>query len=116
MSQLPGIWGAWGGYLPFLLAGFVVSEPWRWGGALVGRSIDPNSELFAWVRAVSTAIVGGLVSRMLIFPAGELAAVPLGVRLGALAVGLAAYILARHNLGLGIAAGMAALLAGQHAF
>lgn len=116
MSQLPGMWGAWGGYLPFLIAGFAVSEPWRWAGALVGRSIDPNSELFAWVRGVSTGIVAGLVSRMLVFPAGELAAVPIGVRLGALAVGLAAYALARHNLGLGIAAGMAALLAGQHAF
>ena len=33
MTTLPGIWGQWGGYLPFFVAGFLVSEPWRWAGA-----------------------------------------------------------------------------------
>lgn len=112
MSTLPGLWGAWGGYLPFLLAGFVVSEPWRWAGALIGRNIDPGSEVFAWVRAVSTAIVAGLVARMLVFPSGELAGVDLTIRLAALAVGIAGYFVARRSLGLGIAAGIAMLLAG----
>lgn len=113
MSNLPGLWGQWGGYLPFFLAGFLVSEPWRWAGAIVGRSIDPDSELFSWVRAVSTAIVAGLVSRMLVFPTGELALVGLGLRITAVLIGIVAYYLAGRRLGLGIAVGMALLLAGQ---
>ena len=88
MTTLPGIWGQWGGYLPFFVAGFLVSEPWRWAGALVGRSMDPESELFAWVRAVSTAIIAGLVARMLIYPAGALGDVGLGVRVAALIAGI----------------------------
>lgn len=111
--NLPGSWGELGGYLPFFLAGFLVSEPWRWAGALVGRRIDPESQVFAWVRAVSAAIVAGLVTRMLVFPSGALADVPLGLRTGALAVGIAVYVLLGRRLGLGIAAGVAALLAGR---
>lgn len=114
MSTLPGLWGQWGGaYLPFFLAGFLVSEPWRWGGALLGRNIDPSSELFTWVRAVSTAIVAGLVARMLVFPAGALADVGLGLRIGALACGIAGYVLARRSIGWGVAAGVIALMIGQ---
>lgn len=115
MSGLPGIWGAWGGYLPFFIAGFLVSEPWRWAGAVIGRSIDPNSELFAWVRAVSTTIVAGLVTRMLVFPTGALADASLELRVGALSAGIAGYFLLWRNMGLGIAVGMLALLAGPFA-
>lgn len=114
MSNLPGIWGQWGGYLPFFAAGFLVSEPWRWAGALVGRSIDPAGEIFVWVRAVSTAIVAGLVTRMLVFPTGELALVSLEVRSLALATGLAGYFLLWRNMGLGIAAGLLSLVAGSY--
>lgn len=113
MSNLPGAWGELGGYLPFFLAGFLVSEPWRWAGALLGRNIDPDSEVFAWVRAVSAAIVAGLVARMLVFPSGALADVALWLRGGALAAGIAAYFLLGRRLGLGIGAGIAVLLAGQ---
>ncbi len=111
MSNLPGIWGQWGGYLPFFIAGFLVSEPWRWAGALVGRNIDPDSAVFAWVRAVSTAIVAGLVTRMLVFPSGALKDVSLGVRGVAFIAGIAVFLLFRRNLGLGILAGLATLLA-----
>jgi hypothetical protein len=114
MSNLPGFWGQWGGgYLAFFLAGFLVSEPWRWGGALLGRNIDPASELFTWVRAVSTAIVAGLVARMLVFPAGALADVGFAVRIVAIAFGIAGYAIARRSIGAGVAAGVAALLIGQ---
>lgn len=112
MTTLPGIWGQWGGYLPFFIAGFLVSEPWRWAGALLGRNIDPASEVFTWVRAVSTAVVAGLVTRMLVFPAGALTAVSLDVRMAAFGAGVAAYVVCQRNLGLGILAGLAMLQAG----
>jgi hypothetical protein len=109
---LPGVWGEWGGYLAFFLAGFLVSEPWRWAGAIIGRTIDPASEVFAWVRAVSTAIVAALCARLLVFPTGALAQSPLGVRVLALAVGIAAYFFFGRRLGPGIGASLMVLLGG----
>lgn len=110
--NLAGIWGEWGGYLAFFVAGFAVSEPWRWAGAIIGRTIDPASEIFAWVRAVSTAIVAALCARLLVFPTGALAQSHLGVRVVALAIGIAVYLAAGRRLGPGIGASLLALLAG----
>ena len=90
-----------------------MSEPWRWAGALVGRNINPESEVFAWVRAVSAAIVAGLVMRMLVFPSGALTDVSLALRGVALFAGLAGYFLTGRRLGLGIASGLVVLLAGM---
>jgi hypothetical protein len=112
MSGLPGVWGMWGGYLPFFVAGFLASEPWRWAGALVGRDLDPQSEIFIWVRAVSSAIVAGLVARIVVFPTGALAVMSAPTRYGAAAVGVAAFFAARKSLGVGVAVGTLALLAG----
>ncbi|MBN9262825.1 MAG: AzlD domain-containing protein [Hyphomicrobium sp.] len=111
MSNLPGVWGTWGGYLPFFVAGFLASEPWRWAGALIGRDLDPNSEVFIWVRAVSSAIVAGLVARLVVFPTGAMAAMSAPTRYGAAAVGIAAFFAFRKNLGAGVLAGTLALLA-----
>lgn len=107
---LSGIWTAGGGYLAFFIAGFLVSEPWRWAGALLGRGIDPASEVFAWVRAVATAIVAALCARLIVFPTGVLADVGLGMRLAALVVGIAVYLLSGRRLGVGIAASLGVLL------
>ncbi len=110
--SLAGIWGEWGGYLAFFLAGFVVSEPWRWAGAIIGRRIDPASDIFTWVRAVSTAIVAALCARLIVFPTGALADSELAVRVVALVVGIVAYFGFGRSLGPGIAASLFALLLG----
>ncbi len=70
----------------------VAHEPWRWIGMFLGRDIDIHSDIFCWVRAVSTALVAALVMRLLIFPAGALQTVPMGVRIVAMAAGLAAFM------------------------
>ncbi len=111
MSSLPGVWGMWGGYLPFFIAGFLASEPWRWAGALIGRDLDPQSEVFIWVRAVSSAIVAGLVARLVAFPTGAMAAISAPTRYAAVAIGVAAFFAFRKNLGAGVTAGTLALLA-----
>ena len=113
MNSLPGIWGAWGGYLPFFIAGFLACEPWRWGGALIGRDLDPQGEVFIWVRAVSSAIVAGLVTRLVAFPTGALATISAPTRFGAAAIGIAAFFAFRKNLGAGVVAGTLALIAGH---
>jgi hypothetical protein len=69
--------------------------------------------LFQWVRAVATALVAGLVTRMVLFPAGALVEVPLWVRLGAFAGGVALYLLLRRNVAAGVGAAAVLLMAVQ---
>ncbi|NJM36352.1 MAG: hypothetical protein HC850_18520 [Rhodomicrobium sp.] len=65
----------------------------------------------AWVKSVSTALVAGLIARIVVFPPGALADVSAGVRIGAFALGVVVYFLARRHLGLGVLVATAALLA-----
>lgn len=111
-GSLPGVWNTWGGYLPFFVAGFLATEPWRWAGALIGRDLDANSEIFTWVRAVSSAIVSGLVARIVVFPTGALATISSPTRFAAAAIGLAAFLAFRRSLAAGVGCGTLALLAG----
>jgi hypothetical protein len=104
-----------GGYLTLFLAGFLATEVWRWLGIVVGSRLDAAGAPFLWVRAVATALVAGLVTRMVLFPAGALAGVPTGVRLGALAGGVAVYFLTRRNLAAGVGGGAGLLMAAQWA-
>ncbi len=94
-----------GGYLVLTLVGFLVHEPWRWAGLILGRNVKVDSDVFHWVRAVATALVAELVVRMIFFPTGALAAIPLGMRLVALVAGIGVFALTRRNLGAGVVAG-----------
>ena len=101
-----------GGYLALALVCALAHEPWRWLGFALGRNILVDSELFRWVRAVATALVAGLVAKLLVFPVGTLAAVPWWVRAAALLGALACYQAGRKNLavGVGSAAGLLVVL------
>jgi hypothetical protein len=100
------------GYLALLLVGFLPSEVWRWLGLLLGRSLDEDSEIVLWVRAVATALVAGVVARIVLFPPGGLANVPLEIRLGAVGCGLVGYFLLKRSPFAGLIVGEAALVAG----
>lgn len=100
-------------YLVLFLAGGLATEIWRWLGLAVGGRIDVSGGLFQWVRAVATALVAGMVARMVLFPAGALADVGLMLRLAAFAGGLALFFLARRNLAVGVAGGAGILVAVQ---
>lgn len=97
-------------YLILLAAGFLATEPWRWLGLLLARNLDVDSELFRWTRAVSTAIVAGLVAKILVFPQGALAGVPLGVRLVAFTVGVGVFVASGRRILPGVGAGIGLLL------
>lgn len=97
-------------YLFIAVAGFLATEIWRWLGVFAARRIDETSELLRWVRAVSTALVAGLVARIVLFPVGAMALTPLPGRLGAVAVGFTAYLLFRRNVLAGILAGEVVLV------
>ena len=103
-------------YLALLLVGFLPSEAWRWLGIVLGRGLDEQSEIILWVRAVATALVAAVVARIVLFPPGALAAVPVEVRLVALGVGFLAFLLIRRSALAGVLAGEAVLIAGAAAF
>ncbi len=105
-----------GGYLTLLVAGVLANEVWRLLGVVAGSRLDLDGQLFQWVRAVALALVAGLVSRMVLFPAGALADVPLSIRLASFAGGIAIYYAARSNLGAGVVGGGVLLLLGQLAW
>ena len=95
-----------------LLVAVLAHEPWRWLGLILGRNVRVDSAVFLWVRAVSTALVAGLVMKLILFPAGGLANVSLAVRLGALVVALGVFVGAGRSLGAGVVAGALSLLVG----
>ena len=94
-----------GGYLALLAIALFAHEPWRWLGFVLGRNVKADSEMFLWVRSVATALVAGLVVKLVIFPAGTLAEVPAWVRAIALLGGIALFAIGRRSLALGVAGG-----------
>lgn len=101
-------------YIFLFVAGFCATQPWRYMGAFLSRGIDENAEILLWVRAVSTALVAGLVARMVLLPAGALAGVPLTIRLAAFCLGVGAYFLLGRRLLYGVFGGAALLVAAQY--
>ena len=103
-------------YVALVLVGFLPSEVWRWLGIAVGRGLDEKSEFIQWVRAVAIALVAGVVTRIVLFPPGALASVPLSVRLAALTCGFLAFYFIRRSPLAGVLVGEAVLVAGALAF
>ena len=101
-----GVWP----YLILIVFGFLPSEVWRIIAVFVSRGFDERSEIIVWVRAVATALVAGVVAKILFAPTGALVAVPLGWRLGSLVLGLAAFFAARRSVMVGVVVGEAALI------
>jgi hypothetical protein len=84
---------------------------WRVLGVFLSQGLDERSEVIVWVRAVATTLLAGVVAKLLISPAGALAAAPLAGRFACLLVGLAAFFLLRRSVLAGIVVGEAALIA-----
>ncbi len=95
--------------LVLLLIAFVAHEPWRWMGLWLGRGVSVDSEIFLWVRLVSTALVAGLVIRVIAFPAGALASIALSSRLLALVCGVVVFLISGRNMAVGVLGGALAL-------
>jgi hypothetical protein len=98
-----------------LVAGVAATVFWRLLGLFLSAGLSEDSAWLEWVKAVSTALVAGLIARTVLFPPGALADVPLAIRLGAFALGVAVYFAARRHMGLGIFCAAGALVLAQYA-
>jgi hypothetical protein len=102
--------GEWWPYLVLILAGFLPNEIWRMVGLVLSRGIDEESELLVWVRAIATAVLAGVIGKLILFPSGALTAIPLGIRIAAAGFGLLAFFLTRRSVFAGVAIGEAVLV------
>lgn len=100
--MIDGLLASPAGALVILLVALLAHEPLRWAGLYLGRGLSPDSSVFVWVRCVATALVAGLVTRLVLFPAGVLEEVPATIRLTALATGIAIYLATNRHLGTGV--------------
>jgi hypothetical protein len=102
-------------FLYILVAGVGATAIWRLLGLFLSSGLSEDSPLLEWVKAVSTALVAGLVARTVLFPPGALADIDPAIRVGAFTLGVAVFFLARRHLGLGILSGVLALILAQYA-
>jgi hypothetical protein len=106
----------WGPYFVLILIGFVPNEVWRVVGLLTARGLSEDSQLVIWSRTVATALLAGVIAKLILFSSGELAGIPVGVRIGAAGCAFAAYFVANRSVFVGVFAGEAALLIGNLIF
>jgi Branched-chain amino acid transport protein (AzlD) len=99
-------------YALLVLVGFLPNEIWRMLGLIIARRINDESEMFVWARAVATAVLAGVIAKIILFPPGTLAMVPLLIRLCAIACGFLAFLMARRSVLVGVAAAELVLVAG----
>jgi hypothetical protein len=108
--------GDWAPYALLILVGFLPNEGWRMLGVVLARGLDEDSQIIVFARATATAILTGVVGKLVIFAPGALASVSVSVRIGAAALGLVAYWLARRSVLAGVVAAMLAVMAGMLLF
>lgn len=101
------------GFFVMLAIAVLVHEPWRWAGYILGRRISPDDEIFKWVKYVSTSLVAALAARLLLFPSGALAGIPLWLRLTAFALGIAVFFRTGNTAWKGVCAGAALIVVGK---
>jgi len=90
-------------------AGVAANGIWRLIGAVVSTGVAEDSAVIAWVRAISTALVAGLIARIVLFPPGALADIDPVIRVGAFVVGVSTFFLVGRNMAAGILVGAGTL-------
>ena len=103
----------WWPYVFIALGGWLATDLWRFVGVFLGGRIVDDSDILVLVRCVATALVAGVIANLVVFPGGALADTPLILRIGAAAVGFAAYLTLGRRIIIGILVGEAVLIAGM---
>ena len=111
-SALAELWP----YFVLIFVGFLPNEVWRLLGLGLSHRLREGAEMLVWVRAIATAILAAVIGKLIFFPVGALTEIPLAVRIGAVLVATAGYLLVRRSVFAGVVAGEAALIAGAMLF
>ncbi len=101
-------------YLLVIVAGFLPTDAWRWLAVISARKLDEDSEIMIFIRGVATAMVAGVIMRLVIFPTGDLETVPLSVRAGSVVVAFVVYFLSKRSMMAGVIAGEIVMIAGAY--
>ncbi|HEX2653385.1 MAG TPA: AzlD domain-containing protein [Xanthobacteraceae bacterium] len=112
---MPGADWIWA-YAVLVLVGFLPNEIWRMLGIIVARGLDEDAEIIIWVRAIATAVLAGVIAKIVFFPPGVLASVPLPIRLAAFGIGFVSYLVIKRSVLAGVVAGEIALMIGASFF
>jgi len=107
-AALGGLWP----YLVLVLVGFLPNEIWRALGLMLARGLNEDSQMVLWARAVATAILAGVIAKLILFSSGELAHIPIAIRVTAAACGFLAFLAVKRSVFAGVLVGEAVLLAG----
>jgi hypothetical protein len=103
-------------YLVLIAAGFLPNEIWRMLGIAVAHGLDERSQPVLLLRAVATALLAGVIAKITLFSPAGLADVPILVRLAAIALGFATFLILRRSVLAGVVAGEAVLISGVWLF
>ncbi len=103
-------------YFLLVLLGYLPNEVWRFFGLVLARGLNEDSEIVIWSRAVATAILAGVIAKLIVFSPGALLSIPLPVRVTAVVCGFIAFLAVKRSVFVGVAVGEAALLLGGFLF
>jgi hypothetical protein len=103
-------------YLVLILVGFLPNEIWRALGLALARGLNEDSEIVVWSRAMATAILAGIIAKLILFSPGALATIPISVRVTAAGCGFLAYLAVKRSVFAGVLVGEAVLLLGGFLF
>jgi len=113
---MSAVWNELWPFFVLILVGYLPNEIWRVLGLVLARGLDEDSEVVVWSRAVATAILAGVIAKLILFSTGALDAIPLWVRVAAAVCGFLVFLAAKRSVFVGVAAGELALLAGGFIF
>lgn len=102
----------WWPYVMIVVAGWLATDIWRWLGVLAAGNLREDSEILIFVRSIATALVAGVISKLILFPSGALADTPVWLRVTAALCGFAAFHAARQTVFAGVLAAEAVLIGG----
>jgi len=106
------IWTEISPYVALILVGYLPNEMWRALGLVLARGLNEDSQIVVWSRAVATAILAGVIAKLIVFSGGALGNIPLGIRISATLCGFLAFLAVKRSVFAGVLAGEGALLLG----
>lgn len=101
-------------YVLLLVIAVLPTEIWRTMAVFLSRGLDESSQLIVWIRSVATALLTGVVAKLMLSPTGELALVPFWGRAGAIAIGFIAFFVFKRRVIPAVLAGEAVLIAAAY--